>query len=100
LNNESNDIFILLKSYLYCVLIVFFLSINKIGIQNDNILEVLIWIIAKISIILIIDIIFIIFTNYKKIEEVQKNKNPFYYELKKISDENINNNNNYNIIIN
>ena len=78
----------------------FFLLINKIGIQNDNILEVLIWTIAKISIILIIDIIFIIFTNYKKIEEVQKNKNPLYYELNKISDENINNNNNYNIIIN
>ena len=100
LNNESNDIFILLKSYLYCVLIVFFLSINKIGIQNDNILEVLIWIIAKISIILIIDIIFIIFTNCKKIERIQKNKNPFYYELKKINDENINNNNNNEIIIN
>ena len=100
MNNESNDIFILLKSYLYCVLIVFFLLINKIGIQNDNILEVLIWIIAKISIILIIDIIFIIFTNCKKIEGIQKNKNPFYYELKKISDENINNNNNNEIIIN
>ena len=94
INNDTNNIFILLKLQLCCVLATLFILINKKGVENDDVMDAFIFTIAKISIFIICDcfiliVLWILNIKSESVEHVDSKKEVFIFNKNNNSNKNI-----------